>query len=180
MSTPASALIPLANQIAKDGLTSKTATPLAIEIAKIFYVREHEVGILVRDKQLLRFVYPAKLATAGTIPVSASTIAVAARVVNTKTPEIINNLAQTKHASVFEAIVADNKSTAGRRATSEDKAGNVIQKMMIVPLLGPSGVVGVIEVSRKGKTAPEAGVDFTPADLQKLVAIATALARSTK
>lgn len=181
MSTPAVAFTQLANKIGKEGLNSTNAGPVAAEIAKTFNVREHEVGILWLDKQQLHFIHPPKLAAAGTIPVSASTIAVAARVVNTKKAEIINNLAQTKHASVFEAIELQNKpKVAGRHVNPEERLANVIQKMMTVPVLGPAGVMGVIEVSRKGNSAPEAGADFTPADLRKLTAIATSLAKYFK
>ena len=177
MSTPAPSFAQLAEKIGKAGLNSQNAGPVAAEIAKTFGVREHEVGILALHKQLLHFLYPPKLATAGTIPVSASSVAVAARVVNTKTAEIINNLARTKHASVFEAVEFQSKKAAGQRVDPEEKLANVIQKMMTVPVLGPAGVIGVIEVSRKGKSAPAAGADFTPADLRKLVAIAAALAK---
>jgi hypothetical protein len=40
--------------------------------------------------------------------------------------------------------------------------------------------VGVVQVCRKGTSAPAAGLDFTPADLQKLVGIAGALAKCFK
>ena len=180
MSTPAISFTDLSNQIGKEGLNSKNVGPVAAEIAKTFHVREHEVGILQLQKQQLHFLYPPKLAMAGSIPVSASSVAVAARVVNTKTPEIINNLAQTKHASVFEAVELQSKKAAGHRVDPEEKLAIVIQKMMTVPLLGTAGVLGVIEVSRKGKSAPEAGPDFTPADLRKLTAIAATLAKSIK
>ncbi len=180
MSTPAPAFAQLAAKIEKEGLNSKNAGSVAAEIARTFNVREHEVGILWLSKQLLHFIYPPKLASAGTIPVSASSVAVAARVVHTKTAEVINNLAQTKHASVFEAVELLSKAKAGHRVDPEEKLASVIQKMMTVPVLGPAGVMGVIEVSRKGKSAPEAGADFSPADLRKLTAIATTLAKNFK
>ena len=129
---------------------------------------------------MLRFIHPAKLATVGVIPVN-SPMAVAARVVNARKPEIINNLAQTKHASVFESIELQEKpKIAGQHANPDEKQAQVIQKMMSVPIIVPSGVAGVIEVSRKGKSAPEAGPDFTVADLQKLAMIASALAKCFK
>ena len=52
--------------------------------------------------------------------------------------------------------------------------------MMTVPVVGTAGVLGVIQVSRKGTSAPAAGNDFSQMDLQKLVAIATALAKCFK
>ena len=51
---------------------------------------------------------------------------------------------------------------------------------MTVPVVSAAGVQGVIQISRKGENAPAAGADFTPTDLQKLVAIATSLAKCFK
>ncbi len=180
MSTPAITFKQLADELQKEGLTPKNAIRAAGEIAKTLNVKDHEVGILRLEKQMLHFIHPAKLATVGAIPVNTS-IAVAARVVTTKKPEIINNLAQTKHASVFEAVELQKKpKVVGQQADPEEKLSHVIQKMMSVPIVGPAGIVGVIEVSRKGKSAPEAGPDFTASDLQKLMTIAASLARCFK
>jgi hypothetical protein len=55
---------------------------------------------------------------------------------------------------------------------------HVIQKLMCVPVVGPNGSVGVIEVCRKGTSAPAAGPDFMPADMQKLVMIAGSLVKA--
>lgn len=180
MATPAIAFTQLVNEIQKEGINAKNAVRVAGEIAKTLSVREHEVGILRLEKQVLHFIHPAKLAAVGAIPMNTS-IAVAARVVGTKRPEIINNLAQTKHASVFESVELEKKQKIiGMKLSPDEKLANVIQKMMTVPILGAAGVVGVIEVSRKGKSAPDAGPDFLPADLQKLTTIASALAKCFK
>lgn len=180
MAAPVINFAQLASELQTEGINPKNSVRVASEIAKSLHVQEHEVGILRLDKQMLHFIHPAKLAMAGAIPVNTS-IAVAARVVSTKRPEIINNLAQTKHASVFESIELQKKpKVVGRPANPEERLAQVIQKMMSVPIVGPAAVVGVIEVSRKGKSAPEAGPDFTPGDLQKLVTIASALAKCFK
>jgi len=60
------------------------------------------------------------------------------------------------------------------------KEVHTIQKLMSAPVLGAEGVVGVIEICRKGTSAPAAGPDFSPADLQKLVAISGSLAKCFK
>lgn len=180
MAAPVINFAQLASEIQKEGVNPKNAVRVAGEIAKTLNVHEHEVGILRLDKQMLHFIHPAKLATVGAIPVNTS-VAVAARVVNTKRPEIINNLAQTKHASVFESIELQKKpKVVGKQVNPEERLAQVIQKMMSAPIIGAAGVVGVIEVSRKGKSAPEAGLDFTPADLKKLVAIASTLSKCFK
>ncbi len=180
MATPVIAFAQLANEIEKEGLNPKNGPRVAAEIAKTFGVKEDEVGILRLDKQMLSFIYPARLATVGSIPINTST-ALAARTVTTKRAEIVNNFAQSKHASVFEAVelVAKPK-VAGQHPHPEEKLAHVIQKIMSVPVMGPAGVVGVLEVSRKGKTAPDAGADFTPPDLQRLVTIAASLAKCFK
>ena len=176
MATPAIALKHLTDELQKEGLNPKNAARVAAEIARALNVKDHEVGILRLERQMMHFVHPAMLANVGAIPVNTS-IAVAARVVSTKKPEIINNLAQTKHASVFEAVELQKKpKVVGQQVNPEEKLAHVIQKMISVPIIGQAGVVGVIEVSRKGKSAPEAGPDFSPADLQKLVTIASSLA----
>lgn len=181
MATPVLAFAQLANEIEKEGLNSKTGERVATEIAKTFVVKDDEVAILRMEKSMLSFVYPAKLATVGSIPLNTST-SLAARTANTKRAEILNNFAQSKHASVFEAVElgAAKPKIAGHHPNPEEKLTHVIQKMMSVPVIGPAGVVGVIEVSRKGRTAPDAGADFAPADLQKLVAIAASLAKCFK
>ena len=55
-----------------------------------------------------------------------------------------------------------------------------MQKLMSAPEVGPNGTLGVLQISRKGTSAPSSGPDFTPADLQKLVAAAAAIAKCFK
>ncbi len=180
MATPVIAFAQLANEIEKEGLNIKNSERVAAEIAKMLNVHEDEVGILRLEKQMLHFVHPARLSTVGTLPVNPST-SVAGRTANTKRVEIINNFAQSKHASVFEAVELGNKpKIVGQRPNQDEKLTRVIQKLMAAPVIGPAGVVGVIEVSRKGKSAPDAGPDFTPPDMQKLLAIASSLAKCFK
>jgi hypothetical protein len=181
MATPVIAFAQLATEIEKEGLNAKNGERVAAEIAKAFGVKEDEVAVMRLDKQMLSFVHPAKLASVGSIPVNTST-SLAARTANTKRAEILNNFAQSKHASVFEAVElgTSKPKVAGQHSSPEEKLLHVIQKMMSVPVMGPAGVVGVIQVSRKGKAAPDAGPDFTPPDLQKLVAVAASLAKCFK
>ncbi len=180
MATPVLAFAQLASEIEKEGLNPKNGERVAAEIAKTFNVKEDEVGILRMDRMMLSFIFPPKLATVGSIPVNTST-ALAARTASTKRAEIVNNFAQSKHASVFEAVeLSAKQKVVGQHANPDEKLAHVIQKMMSVPVMGPAGVVGVIEVSKKGRSAPDAGADFTPADLQKLVAVAASLAKCFK
>jgi hypothetical protein len=178
MATPALPFAQLATECEAEGLSLKNAEKIGHELARIFAVKEDEVGILRIEKHSLVFCYPIKLHNVGSIPLNTST-SVAARIANTRRAEIINNFAQAKHTSVFEAVELSSQKSAGEGESSEHHV-HMIQKLMSAPVLGAAGVIGVIQVSRKGTSAPAAGADFTPTDLQKLVACAAALAKCFK
>lgn len=135
-------------------------------IAKHFGIQGHEVAILgiTPDEKALKFLIPGPLRIVGQIPLS-STNSLAVRSVREKRPEIINHFSVVRHASVFEGVpIADETRT------------DPIQKIMSSPITLNSHVVGVVQVSRKGKTISEAGPDFTHPQLRELKAIADALA----
>ena len=177
MATAVVAFSQLANELEAEGLTPPNGERIAAELAKTFSVQVDEVAVLKLEKTNLIFVYPSKLQNVGSIPLNNSS-SVAARTAVSKRAEIINNFSQTKHASVFESVSLSAKKTD----PSGKAVGKVhtIQKLMTVPVVSAVGVQGVIQISRKGESAPTAGVDFTPVDLQKLVAIATSLAKCFK
>jgi GAF domain-containing protein len=135
-------------------------------ISKNFALQPHEVAIfaITADARFLYFVVPEKLKEVGRIPLT-STNSLAARTVREKRPEIINHFSVVPHASVFEAV-----------PLIEEERGDPIQKIMSAPITLEKRVIGVIEVSRKGKTAAEAGPDFTHSELRELKTIADALA----
>jgi len=178
MATPVLAIAQLANECEAEGFTPKNADRIGAEIAKVFSVQPHEVGVLRLDKTNLIFVYPTKLHSVGSIPLNTSG-SVAARTATARRAEVINNFAQTKHTSVFEAVELENKvqQIGGEK---HDHSLHQIQKLMSAPVVGPNGVLGVIQISRKGASAPVAGPDFSAADLQKLVGVAGALAKCFK
>ncbi len=142
---------------------------IASAIAKGLKVNASEVAILAlaAGGKQLSFLVPQKLAKVGSIPIT-STNALAVRTVRDRRPEMINNFAAAKHATVFEAV-----------AVSE-KGAEPIQKILSVPILLEGKGVGVNQVSRKGKTPGAAGPDFTPKDLQELVETATVIAKCFK
>src|SRR4051812_41051004 len=177
MASPVIAYSQLATEFEGEGLSPHNSERLAGELAKTFTVQLDEIAILKLDKTQLTFLYPSKLGQVGSIPLNTSS-SVAARTANTKRAEAINNFAQTKHASVFESVKLGEKKTDPSAHPTGEK--HVIQKLMTVPVVGPNGVLGVIQVSRKGTSAPTAGNDFTQMDPQKLVTIATALAKCFK
>ena len=180
MASPVLAFAQLANECEKEGLSSKNAERIAGEVAKIFNVHPDEVGILKLDRQNLVFTSPRQLGQVGSIPLNTGG-SVAARTANTKRAEVINNLAQAKHVSVFESVELSGKpKPLGGHVPDAEKQAHVIQKMMSAPVVGQDGVMGVVQVCRKGPSGPSAGPDFSPADLQRLVAICGALAKCFK
>ncbi|MBI1738567.1 MAG: GAF domain-containing protein [Acidobacteria bacterium] len=146
-----------------------TLGKLGQQIAKAFAVKEDEFAVLalIFDNKFLKFVVPEKLQNIGTIPVT-STTALAARTARDKRPEVINNFAIAKHSTVFEAVPLG------------DQRGDPIQKIMSAPVLADNKVIGVIQVSRKGKTQAAAGPDFTPKELGDLVAVSVQIGRCLK
>ena len=139
----------------------------AIEIiSKHFAVKFHEVAILglTPDERSLRFLAPENLCAIGQVPLSSGR-SLAARTLREKRAELINHFAVVPHASVFEAV-----------PIAEDQPGEAIQKIMSAPIVFGARAIGVLQVSRKGKTIADAGPDFTHSQLRELKTIADALA----
>jgi hypothetical protein len=180
MATAALPFAQIATECEAEGLTPKNAERIGHELAKTFNVKDDEVGILRIEKQNLVFCYPSKLHSVGSIPLNTST-SVAVRTSNSRRAEVINNFAQIKHTSVFEAVQLSGSGgqTVGG-GEKPDRHLHVIQKLMSAPVVGATGTLGVLQISRKGTSAPSSGADFTPTDLQKLVAAAAALAKCFK
>jgi len=138
------------------------------ELARLLRVQQDGVALLRLQNNMLMFLVPARLRTAGTIPISSP--AVAARTAATKTTMLSNTFVKVRHASVFEGIKLDN---GGEGATPTP-----IQKLMSVPIFREDkSVVGVVQVSRKGKDAAAAGPDFTHEDLHQLEDVAALIAK---
>jgi hypothetical protein len=145
---------------------------LCTVLAKIFRVQSTEVALLRLDGGLLRFVFPDHLRTTGAIPLSSK--AVAAHTALSKKPEIFNNFARVKHASVFETV---KLGVTEGLDTSEPLP---IQKLMSAPVVDENHrVLGVIQISRKGSEASFAGADFSREDLHELEMAAAILAASS-
>ncbi len=150
-------------------------TPLDVSmvLAKVFRVQHAEVALLRLEGGLLKFIFPEHLRTTGAIPISSK--AVAAHTALSKKPEIFNNFARVKHASIFETI----KPVGATNNDDTEAAGPVpIQKLMSVPILDHnSAVMGVIQISRKGLDA-RFTQDFSREDLHDLELAAGVLAAS--
>lgn len=142
-------------------------TKISQFLAGLFAVDPDEVAILgLSDKnKSLKFLVPEKLASVGTIPLS-STSALAAKSARDRRAEVINNFSNTRHATVFEGV------PMGRAP------GESIQKIMSAPILdGSKKVVGVAQISRKGRSVADAGPDFTQKDLRVLISLSPLLDR---
>jgi hypothetical protein len=135
-------------------------------ISKAFGVTAHEVAILAftKDGRSLRFLAPDNLRVVGQIPLSSGS-SLAVRTVREMKPEIVNHFYAVPHASVFEGV-----------PISESERGEPIQKIMSSPIMLGSESIGVVQVSRKGKTTSDAGPDFTSLQLQTLKTISDTLA----
>jgi hypothetical protein len=135
-------------------------------IARSFDVKTHEVAILglTHDGRSLRFLAPEALRVIGQIPLSSGS-ALAARTMREMRPEIVNHFHVVPHASVFEGV-----------PIAEDQRAEPIQKIMSSPIMLGSKALGVLQVSRKGKSPVDAGPDFTHTQLRSLKTISDALA----
>ena len=143
------------------GHTEAAFKAIVNDIAKFycdnFDLEADEVAILLTDKDnmVMSFAYPEHLVNAGMIPVS-SPDAFAARVFKMNRGMIENNFNQMKHLHLFEYIKGPNEKV------------RKIWKMMSTIIRTGDMKFGIVELSRKGDSANEAGDDFSPENLEFL------------
>jgi len=170
--TPAVEINRLVEEAVKNGkvLDEEALKKIAHEFTRLFSVKPDEVAILELEQNgsVLAFLYPPKLRKVGSIPMS-TTNSLAVRTVREKRPEMINNFPAQKHPTVFESV-----------SLGEKQERNPIQKIMSVPLIVEGKAVGVVQISRKGKSITTAGADFTIRDLTALVTTSGVLAKCFK
>lgn len=144
-------------------------TKLATHIGDAFGAKKDEVAILRLSLEgtMLSFLYPIKLQIIGEIPLTTAH-SLATKTIRDKRGEIVNNFSVYKHPTVFEAV----------DLSAEDKA-SPIQKIISVPMITNGKVVGVIQISRKGKPGDPIGPDFTPNDITELTAVGSILGKYT-
>jgi hypothetical protein len=153
---------------AEDGSASQfSLASVAEKIAKTLSVRKDEVAIMGVSTRWrhLHFLVPEALKNVGFIPLSSNS-ALAARTARDSRPEIDNNFTLARHATVFEGV-----------KISPEETPESIQKMLSAPILSEGKVIGVIQISRKGSSAANAGPDFTAADLGKILALCKPLGK---
>jgi hypothetical protein len=151
----------------EQGDASKVSlTSVAEKIAKNLGVKNEEVAIMAVSTRWrhLHFLVPEALKKVGFVPLSSNS-ALAARTARDSRPEIENNFAAAKHATVFEGVKIGGDTV------------EAIQKMISAPILLDGKVIGVIQVSRKGANPTSAGPDFTADDLGKILALCKPLGK---
>ena len=147
-------------------LRSEDLDSVSSAMAKLFGVEPDEVAILELHaaSKALKFVLPEKLRPVGSIPLTSSA-ALAARTARERRSDVVNNFAQSRHASVFEGVPLGRPQTV------------CIQKLMSAPILRDGEVLGVAQISRKGETQQDCGPDFKASDLKTLQGLNDVLAR---
>jgi hypothetical protein len=158
----------LLDQLEKEAgpLNPAALEKIATAVAKLVGVESDEIAILELrpGSKVLTFVLPEKLRAVGNIPLTSAN-SLAARTARERRSDIVNNFAQSRHASVFEGV------PLGRRQ------GVCIQKLISAPIIRENEVLGVVQISRKGETSQECGPDFNPGDLKALRGLNDSLVR---
>lgn len=151
--------------LASKGASKETlrdgAGVLAEAIADALLVKKEEVAILVltTSGQTLRFMWPPALyESLAAFPANHKN-AIASHVLSTMKGKVDNKLSESKHLRFYENVKGMETSKLP------------IQKMVALPLVAGSRTLGVVEVSRKGRTPEDAGANFSPEDAQRLVAL---------
>ena len=143
---------------------------LAVQaLHRAFRVKPDEVAIFTLDPQaeVLAFLWPTRLQKTGFIPLT-SHDSLAARSARENKGFVNNRFASVHHTSIFEHVRLDQE---------KQGAPLPIQKILSAPLEIDGRVLGVLQISRKGASAPQSGEDFSKTDLAALTDIAAVLAR---
>jgi hypothetical protein len=145
----------------KDGL-SQAARAIAEAVGQSIAVKSDEVAILLltTSGNTMKFIWPAPLYESNAALPADYQNAFASSVLKTMKGKVDNKVSESKHLRFFENV------------KGLETSGVPIQKMIAVPLVHEQKAIGVLEVSRKGKTPDAVGPNFTPEDGQKLVALA--------
>jgi hypothetical protein len=140
------------------------AKAFALGICEALQVKPEEVAILLltSTEQSLKFVWPPALSHGNAVFPANHKNAVASGVLATMRGKVDNRLAESKHLKFYENI------------RGMECSGLPIQKMVALPMVAGERAVGVLEVSRKGKTPEESGPNFTSQDAQLLVGLCKA------
>jgi hypothetical protein len=138
---------------------------VAEELALFFAVHTHEVGLFKvnHKKHEIVFIWPQGMTSFGHIPLNAINSLVA-KTANERSSTLDNKFSGSRHLFIFEHMLAEKSDRIP------------LQKIMSAPIIKKDEVVGVLQISRKAASLPEAGADFTPQNLESLGIISSMLA----
>ncbi|HBT83124.1 MAG TPA: hypothetical protein DEB35_06765 [Desulfuromonas sp.] len=155
-------------------LTTRATQPEKLDaivsaLRQALKLQPDEVALLTVDvaAETLVFLWPAKLAKSGFIPLS-SHDSLAARTLRENKVFVNNRFSATFHASVFEQVKLD-PAAEGRPLP--------IQKIISVPIPGETAPKGVLQLSRKATEPGQAGDDFSKEDMAALTEVAQIIAK---
>lgn len=131
-------------------------------LCKAYKVTPDDIAIFSFDaeREELKFSWPEKLKTSGSIPLNANNSLVA-KTLREKKGYLDNHFSKSAHGVIFEAF----------------SGGKPIQKIISVPLLDKGAEKGVIQISRKGTEAKDSGANFNQGELNALQKMAEVIAR---
>ncbi|AMV71460.1 hypothetical protein JCM30471_33000 [Desulfuromonas carbonis] len=160
----------LCAQLADDLAATKGTGDAQVEkivatLSGAFGVSENEVALfrLSADRNLLRFLWPAKLRQVGAIPFS-SLDSLAARTAREGVVFLENTFAAQRHANAYEKV---------RLEPGISSPPKPIRKIISAPILQGETVIGVIQISRKGDLDGPEIDDFSQADADALLILAS-------
>lgn len=135
---------------------------ISLSVSQTLNVKQDEIAILLltSTQSTLKFIWPPPLFDSNAALPADYQSAFASSVLKTMKGKVDNKVSESKHLKFFENV------------KGLETSGIPIQKMIGVPLIHEGKGVGVLEVSRKGKSPEAAGPNFTAEDGQKLVALA--------
>ena len=137
--------------------------PMAVRmLSKVFKVPAADIAVflVVPQEEMLKFAWPEKLQSSGTIPLNAKRSLVA-KTLREQRGYLDNRFAQAAHGVVFEAF----------------SGGSPVQKILSAPMMIDGVAKGVVQVSRKAPEHKDAGADFSQAELAALQKIAAIIGR---
>ena len=122
-------------------------------LSKVFKIPAGDIAVflVVPEEEMLRFAWPEKLQSSGTIPLNAKKSLVA-KTLREERGYLDNRFAQAAHGVVFEAF----------------SGGSPVQKILSAPMVIDGVAKGVVQVSRKAQEHKDAGADFSPTELAAL------------
>jgi hypothetical protein len=137
------------------------------EISGFFGAEPHEVGLFQIDFSGRFAIFrwpPQRLNSLITIPIKSFASSLVSATARDRRATVDNAFAGTRHLFIYEQALAEKE----QRIT--------VQKIMSAPVVAGDQLAWIIQVTRKGLTAEEAGPDFTATDLEHLERISATFA----